>query len=123
MSREALDHLGRFIMQHLRDAAFETTDRLVAGEWKAPALQPLQHELAALSGEQRELVRRCCRRVVDGAIHDFLFALAEETDRGSERVVLLVDGQNAAALSDGLQGEPFEWRSQFSRYGESPENA
>lgn len=124
--RDALDCLGRFLMQQLRDAAFDKADRLLDGHWRAPSLQALQKGLEEFSVEQRELVRRSCRRVIDGAIHDLLFALAEEAGRANGRVAITVDGRNAAAVSDGLQGEPYGkrgWQARYSRFGEGPQSA
>jgi hypothetical protein len=121
---DALDCLGRFLMQHVRDGAFESTERLLEGRWKSPSLQALQKALVGLSLEQRDLVRRSCRSIIDRTIHDFLFALVEETERARGRVVMTVDAKNAVALSDGLHGEPFGkrgWRARFSRFGEAPE--
>ena len=88
---------------------------------KAPALGRLVNGFAALSEEQRVFVRACVTRAVDATIHDLLFALSEENDF-ERRVRLLVDDENAAELSDGLQGEPYGgsgWIARFSVFDEN----
>ena len=120
-----LDIFGRLVMEKLRDKAFRDADLKLQGHWKAPSLLKLQSELAKLSDEQRDLARRLVRSVVDSAIHDFLFALQELNDF-DQSVQVLVRGENAAAKSDGLHGEPFGdqgWQARFSQYGQAPAEA
>jgi hypothetical protein len=120
-----LDTFGRFVMEKLRDKAFDTADLTLKGHWKAPRLSKLQKELARLKEEQRDLARRLVRSVVDSAIHDFLFALQEANDL-EQSVQIIAHGDNVAAKSDGLQGEPFGdqgWQARFSRYGQAPDEA
>jgi len=122
---EALDRFGRLVMETLRDRAFETADMILSGDSKAPSLATLQAGLARLDDGERELARRLVRIVLDSAIHDFLFALHElhEADRP---ILLLADGEDVAASSDGLHGEAFGdtgWQSRFSRYGRAPDEA
>ncbi len=112
-------------MENLRDKAIENAELTLKGHWKAPALRPLQNELARLGSREREVVSRLVRAVVDSAIHDFLFALQEQSDAGGWPRVL-VDGVDVATGSDGLHGEPFGgdgWQARYSRYGEAPEEA
>ena len=89
------------------------------------ALQDLQAALSDLTPEQLEVTRRAVQRVVDSAIHDFLFALQEEHD-ASGPLEVRVNGEAIAATSDGLHGEPYSdegWFARFSRFGRPPENA
>jgi hypothetical protein len=121
----AKDRFGLFIMTKLRDRAIRTVDVLLAGEGKAPSIQQLQNELAALTKDQKDLIRRCVIDSVDDAVHDFLFALQEQTD-DELGIAVLVDGENPAQLSDGLQGELFGeegWMARFSKFGMPPEQA
>jgi len=121
----AKDELGRFVMANLRDKALDHADLTLKGHWKTPSLQTLQDELARLDDHQRNVARRLVRSVVDAAIHDFLFAIQEQSDvSGWPRI--LVDGVDVANTSDGLHGEPFGpdgWQAKFSRFGEPPEEA
>jgi hypothetical protein len=122
---EPLDTLGRFVMEKLRDKAFDTADLTLKGHWKSPQLATLQADLAKLSEPQRDVARRLVRSVVDSAIHDFLFALQEVNDF-DQSVQLLARGENTAAKSDGLHGEPFGddgWQAKFSRHGKAPDQA
>lgn len=122
---DAKDTFGRFLMVHLRDRGIDNLDGLLAGHWKAPSLKKLQNALRRLPKSQRALVRRAFVESFDAAIHDFLFALQEETEGGGS-VVVRVGGKNVAALSDGLHGELFTedgWYARFSAHGEPPDEA
>lgn len=119
------DKFGEFVMAKFRDAAIDHVDALLAAHWKAPRLQSLQNDLRCLTPEQRAVVRRCVIEDVDGGLHDFLFALGEEHDSG-DAIVVLVDGENVAAQSDGLHGEPYTdegWFGRFSKHGVPPDPA
>jgi hypothetical protein len=119
---DGLSRFGEFLMANLRDRCIDDLDRLAAGAWRAPSVQALQADLATLSADQRALLRRCVLRVIDGGIHDLLFALQESTD---QRIAVLVDGKNICDLSDAVHGEPFGpkgWQARFSRYGEADDD-
>ncbi|MFH0902374.1 MAG: hypothetical protein V2A73_17210 [Pseudomonadota bacterium] len=120
---KSLDYFGRFIMRKLRDRGIVSIDGLLRGKWKAPALIELQRELNELSPRQKAIVRRAFLESLDTAVHDFLFAVQEESDRQG-RLRVLVDDQNVAASSDGLHGELFGgdgWMARHSEFGEPPE--
>ena len=120
-----LEYFGRFVAENLRDRALDDFELLAKRHWKAPALQDLQTALSELPPSELEVARRALRRVVDSAIHDFLFALQEEHD-SSGPLEVRVNGEAVAATSDGLQGEPYSeegWFARFSRFGKPPENA
>lgn len=122
---DVVDEIGRFVMVHLRDKAFEDCDRTLEARWKAPGVHRLQEDLARLSPQDRDVARRLVRSVVDSAIHDFLFALQEQND-AETGPRLVVDGVDAASLSDGLHGEPYGpdgWQARFSRFGQAPDEA
>lgn len=119
------DKFGAFLVAKLRDAAIDCADALLSAHSKAPGLQSLQADLSRLTAEQRAVVRRCVVDAIDGGIHDFLFALGEEYDNDSS-IAIIVDGQNIAAQSDGLHGEPYideGWYARFSKHGASPDPA
>lgn len=87
---------------------------------KTPELQELQASLAVMEEEQRSLLKTAFIKSLESGIHDFLFALQEETDTGGQ-VQVTVNGENVAKLSDGLQGELFTedgWFSKYSAHGE-----
>ncbi|MEM7243876.1 MAG: hypothetical protein AAF533_00955 [Acidobacteriota bacterium] len=117
-----LDTLGRFLMKHLRDAAFRGHEQVATGQARAPGLQGLVTDLRAMTPEQQEVVRRAVRHAVDAGLHDFLFALQESLDLEGGEVALTVGGTNAAELeAEGLHGELFTqegWRARFSELGE-----
>jgi hypothetical protein len=116
---DPLETFGRFLVTNLRDRGIDHLDKAIAGSWKAPALLALQRDLARLPLDQRTLVRRAVIDSLDVAIHDFLFALQEQSDTAGP-IAVQVQGKDIAQLSDGLQGEPYGddgWYARFSAYG------
>jgi hypothetical protein len=110
-----LDKFGEFIVQNLRDKVFHDLEMMLSGGWKAPELQELQAELSRLTDAQKQTIRDLAERLTTFGMHDLLFAIADSG--GAVRV--LVDGQDVAGLSDGLQGELFGddgWITRFSKY-------
>src|SRR5947209_3320537 len=59
------DRFGAFVMANLRDKAIDFFDGLSCGRWKSARTQPLQAALAAMTFEQRAVVRRCVIAAVD----------------------------------------------------------
>src|SRR5262245_16634065 len=115
-----LDLFGSFLMKNLRDRGIDHLDGLLVGHWKAPALEKLQGGLQRMTEAERALVRRAFVTSLGDAIHDFLFALQEESDSGGP-IRIHVDGTDVASLSDGLHGEIFSedgWYARFSAHGE-----
>jgi hypothetical protein len=113
------DQFGAFVVANFRDRALDFFDGLARGHWKSARTQPLQAALARMTPEQRAVVRRCVQAAVDSGLHDFLFALGEEYDRG-QGIVVLVTGHNVAEQSDGLHGELFGddgWLVRHSKHG------
>jgi hypothetical protein len=114
-----LDSFGALISNSLRDAALRRAEALLSSSLKSPSTQALQSHLQGLTQEQREIVRAVVRNCIDCGVHDFLFKL-QELSRAAESVSVLVDGQDVASLSDGLQGEPFSERGWFARFSKFP---
>lgn len=120
-----LDALGKFFMDRYLDRGIDDLDGLCAGRWTAPGRARLQADIAALDESAKDVLRRTVLVVLDAALHDLLFGFQEEHDRGG-LISLRVDGEEAAALSDGLQGGPYGdngWRVKFSRHGQRPDSA
>jgi hypothetical protein len=112
-------------MTNLRDKGIEFFDLLAKGHWKAERLRQIQSDVNRLSESHRSVMRRCMITTIDGAIHDFLFALQEFADFEDD-IQVIVHGENIAKISDGLQGEIFGidgWMAKFSAFGEPPEQA
>ncbi len=116
-----LNEFGKFITYNLRDRGINHYDLLAKGHWKAPSLQNLQNDLSKLTAEEPDIVRRCVVKVLDNALHDFLFALQEAHDN-DEEINIVVDNENIASLSDGLHGEPFTEDGWIAKFGEHPES-
>ena len=115
---EPLDKFGEFFVRNFRDKMLNDLEMLLAGSWKAPAVQGLQERLAAMSDDQRDAIRDTAERLITSGMHDFLSAVQEDFDaEGTIRFV--VDGADISQTSDGLQGELFGeggWIERFSQY-------
>ncbi|MHC4875640.1 MAG: hypothetical protein ACYTGL_04020 [Planctomycetota bacterium] len=101
MPHPAVDKFGKIVVNKLRDAAIDDFDRLTERGYNAPALQPLQDELAAMSPNQLAAIRRAVISAVDNGMHDFLFAVGEYHDC-DKSIQIIVDGHDVADSSDGL---------------------
>lgn len=123
MEREdPLDIFGRFLMENLRDKAIYQLERLIHSKIKAPSSLSLQEELSKFTDDEINLIRKLFLDSIDSGIHDFLFAVQEVNDLEEEDINIIVNGENIAALSDGLQGELFTeegWILQYSEYPDS----
>jgi hypothetical protein len=124
MASTEVDKFGQLLVVNLRDAALDFLEGLVRGHWKAPSTQQLQEDVAKLSPEQIDVVRRSVVACLDCGIHDFLFSLVEAHDfkRG---IAITVDGKNIAELSDGLHGEAYGedgWVAKFGKHTEAQGN-
>ncbi len=113
-----LDTFGKFLVHNLRDKGISHGEGLIAGRWKAPALQNIQSGLSSLTVDQKEAVRKAIISAMDSGVHDFLFALQEQADFDNT-IQILVNGKNVVKLSDGIHGESFSddgWNAKFSKY-------
>ena len=116
---EGLDKFGEFITVHLRDNALLDAEVLLEGKAKAPGLQVLQDALSGLGENEKEVVRQMVEHSVTTGLHDFLFAIQEESENEG-RIRVTVDGEDVAALSDGIHGEIFGDDGWMARYSEFP---
>ena len=116
-----LDRFCQFMVSNLRDRALEQHELLLKGRLRGIVVQGLQNDVAKLTSEQRELLRKVVTDVVDTALHDLIFAIQDAHDRllGLE---VLMDGTNVAEESGMLHGEPLGevgWIARFSRFPET----
>jgi hypothetical protein len=117
--REPLEKFGAFLVRNLRDKMLFDLDMLLRGAWKAPGLQERQKRVSDFSDAEKQVVSDVVESIIRAGMHDLLLALQEEADNaGSVRV--LVDGEEVAKLSDGLQAEPFGEDGWIVRYSEYP---
>ncbi|AWF82285.1 hypothetical protein BTJ40_16430 [Microbulbifer sp. A4B17] len=113
-----LDKLGKIIAQDLRDSSLERYLALESGSLKSPSTQELIKELDGFSDEQKAVIRKVLTNCIDSGVHNLLFAIEEE----KEDIAVLIDNENVAELSDGLNGEIYTedgWFEKFSQYGEN----
>ena len=117
MSQQSLDKFGKFIIENLYDKGIYKFMELKKGNFK---LHPNQTEnpFDQFDESQIKVIEAILRKTLTGATHDFLFALEERNDL-EEDIQVMVDQENIAELSDGLQGELFledGWINKFSEY-------
>ena len=113
-----VDKFGKFIVENLRDKGIDFAEGLLRKHWKASSVLEMQHEIANLNDTQKTAFINAITETIDGAIHDFLFALQEQADFDNE-IQIFVDGQNIVDLSDGLHGEAYledGWFAKYSRH-------
>jgi len=113
-----VDKFGKFIVENLRDKGIDFAEGLLSKHWKAPSLLDMQNEIANLNDIQKTAFIKAVTETIDGAMHDFLFALQEIKD-----IQILVDGQNIVELSDGIHGEAYSDEGWFSKYSRHKTNS
>jgi len=112
-----VDKFGKFIVENLRDKGIDFAEGLLRKQWKSPSLNDMQNEIATLNDTQKTAFIKAVVQTIDGAMHDFLFALQETND-----IQILVDGQNIVELSDGINGEAYSDEGWFSKYSRHKTN-
>ena len=110
-----LDKFGKFIVENLRDKGIDFAEGLLKKQWNAPGLLEMQNEIANLNETQKTAFINAITKTIDGAIHDFLFALQEQADFNND-IQILVDGENIVELSDGIHGEAYSDEGWFAKY-------
>jgi hypothetical protein len=110
-----VDKFGKFIVENLRDKGIDFAEGLLKSHWRAPILLEMQNEIATLNDNQKTAFIKAITHTIDGAIHDFLFALQEQADFEND-IQILVDGQNIVELSDGIHAEAYSEDGWFAKY-------
>ena len=112
---------GEFVTNHFRDRGLDYLSMVIDGTLRDQDSQELNRWVRSLPESGRLQLRRCVAAATDHAMHDFLFAL-EEANESDAGMSVVVDAENIADLSDGLQGEPFGdsgWIAAFSDYDQA----
>jgi len=116
--KEPLEKFGAFFIQNLRDNMLYHLEMFLSGTKKSDETQELQRKISSFSDSEKLAIREIVEKIITSGMHDFLFAIQEESDcEGFVKV--LVDGQEVAKMSDGLHGEIFGkagWIVRFSKY-------
>lgn len=115
---EALNYFGQFLMKNYRDKTLSALDSALADKWKSESLQEFQAFSQTLTEQQRKNLFSGFKRLIDGALHDLLFNIQEETNFEG-RIQILVDGYDVVKISDGIHGEQFGengWIEKYSNY-------
>jgi hypothetical protein len=113
-----LDKFGKFMVENLRDRALEQNQMLLNGDLRGQNIQELQSRIASLPAEQRELIARLAKDLIDTAMHDILYAFQDAHDRDLG-IEVTVDGANVADESGMLNGEHLGsngWIDRFSKF-------
>jgi len=113
-----LDKFGKLIAEDLRDSALNRCLDIETGTIKSDDCLELTKELSQFTESQLQIINRLVTKCIDTGIHDFLFAIEEAQDE----LPILVNGDNIAEKSDGLQGELFTedgWYERFSEHKET----
>ena len=114
----ALNKLGKLLIETLKDNRLEAFDELCEGKRSDAAGLALHKALSEHSPAARNLMRDCIADAVIGGIHDFLHEL-EDMYRYDKCITFTVDGFNPFEISDGLYAELFSehgWDARFSKY-------
>ena len=90
MAHPAVDKFGELLMAKFRDRAISFYAMATEKKWKGKSLEKLQDDIAKLTPEQRDVVRRCVIQALDHGLHDFLFAIG---DSGGS-IQILVEGKD-----------------------------
>jgi hypothetical protein len=114
MSGDTLEPFGRLLVTQSRDVAIRHFDLLSQGHYVAVSWKPLQDEIAALSEEQRELLRRCVVSSIECGLESFLQAIREG------EVAISVAGQELAESDVNLANMMWDKGGWISRYSEYP---
>lgn len=112
-----LDKFGKFVVENFRDKGIAFAEGLLKKHWKVPSLLDMQNEISKLDNIQKAAFIRAVTETIDGALHDFLFAIQETND-----IQILVDGQNIVELSDGIHGEAYSDEGWFAKYSSHKTN-
>jgi hypothetical protein len=123
IDRPTLDKLGAFLLAHLWNKPLDDYTILEKGRWGDAPAQLLETALQEFTAEQRTVVRKIIMRILQSALHSFLFAL-QERGHFEDDIHLLVNGWDAVGLSDGIYAEPFNedgWIARFSTHGQLDE--
>lgn len=118
-TQSPVDKFGQFIVENCRDKGIDFAEGLLKGDWKAPDLLELQRVLGTLNDTQKAAFLKAVTNAIDGAMHDFLFALQEQADFDND-IQIMVDGKDIVELSDGIHGEAYSddgWFAKYSRHG------
>lgn len=115
-----LDRFGEFLIKNLRDQGLDLFEQLKQGKAKSSSLKPLQNKLQEYDDVELSIIKECIKQCLDVGIHDFLYAL-QENHYLEKDIQVMVNDENIADLSDGLNGELFTedgWFAKFSKYGD-----
>ena len=118
--KEIMDKLnifGKLISEELRDSALNHYLDIESKWLKSERAKKLSEKLDEFSEEQKQTIRQLLTQSIDVGIHDFLFALEE----GREDIKIIIDGDNVAELSDGLQAEPYTSDGWYEKYSQHKE--
>ncbi|QLE02003.1 hypothetical protein HX109_10720 [Galbibacter sp. BG1] len=122
--KESLDKFGQLIVKNMRDKQLDHLYGLLEGKWRAKETKSLQGKLSNFNEDERKTLLLLVDNILTHTMHDLLFVIQSNNDMG-DGLKVLMDGENVAEISDGLQGEIFGdegWIKKFSKYKPKTDN-
>ena len=116
MSNIALETLGKFLMNKVRDRTLQELTDIFSGELNEEHADEIRKSMSWTTDEQMNSIKEVVRETVDATLHNLLWALEED----KESVHLTITDGNetisAAAASKGLAAEIFGHNGWMANY-------
>jgi hypothetical protein len=114
MAHEALDSFGEILMKRVRDQAIQDWDAKITGYAKGVAADRVLEMLRTFDTAQLSTLHQLIPDIVDTTLGHLLLTLEQENSIGvsvntGHQVV-----SNLREVSDGLEGELYDWIPKFS---------
>ena len=109
---DAVRRFGAYVMERAFDPGMDSVIGHLEGRWRDDKSRDLSRRLNSLTADEREAVVAVARESVIAALHGLLHSLSHDEDR----IRLMFEGCDVAALSDGLHGDLFFWMRHLSRH-------
>ena len=109
---EILNEFGETLIKEVRDRTITGYDKRLSGQLKSASAQKVFERMNKLDENAQQFVRDIVPDIVDLTL-DNLMCMFEEKDN----IIICVDGNNIAEVSDGLSGElygDYGWIKNFS---------
>jgi hypothetical protein len=104
---------GRYVVERGYAPGVAAMESSLSGKGVAPDEAHLRGLLATLSADQADAVRELVKNALLEALHGLTHGISHDTDA----IQVLFEGQDVAALSDGLHGDLLVWLATFSEHG------
>ena len=126
--RAYLESFGKALIEGVRDHVYESVLGILEGSFKSPSLVELHENLAKISPEHIETIKRLSLETIDSTIYYFLWMIeqSDADENGLDLIQKTSEGSfSLKDYSDGLYGESYTedgWISQYSKYPSSEQD-